>query len=323
MKKLTFSLILILAFIANTFILQAATVRTSPSSGSANWGSVSWTTTGTGTPITYVIQSGFTATINTSTTLGTGDSIIIYGTISFNNSRDLNIPGSTAFVQVANGGLVTGGNSSSDFRVGSSRNRGPFNIIGPAYSTNSTTFTRGDALPVTWGYIYSETTLNGQNIIRWSTASELNNSHFEIERAGSNGEFIKIDQVAGQGTSFEINEYVFTDLSPLNGANYYRIRQVDYDGKFDYSSIIDIFNTHKSAVKLYPNVIQQFTENIHLENVIEGSKISIFDPQGRLVTEFINHAKDGNAVNTFNLQNSLGNKDLYLIHSERIRPNFV
>ncbi|TZF86026.1 T9SS type A sorting domain-containing protein (plasmid) [Pedobacter sp. BS3] len=80
-----------------------------------------------------------------------------------------------------------------------------------------------------------------QNAVRlsWSTASETNNSHFEVLR--SDGEaFQAIGMVQGNGTTSEMNTYNFTDNNPLPGISYYQLRQVDFNGKSELSKIIPV-----------------------------------------------------------------------------------
>ena len=71
----------------------------------------------------------------------------------------------------------------------------------------------------------------GENIrLNWSTASEQKNSHFEILRSADGKTFENIGTVQGNGTSSEQHFYSYTDRSPLAGVNYYRLKQVDYNG---------------------------------------------------------------------------------------------
>lgn len=74
--------------------------------------------------------------------------------------------------------------------------------------------------------------------LNWSTASEQNNSHYEIYRSADGQSFAKIGSVKGNGTTNEVLNYSFTDVSPLSGTAYYRLRQVDFDNRFeDYGPI--------------------------------------------------------------------------------------
>lgn len=73
--------------------------------------------------------------------------------------------------------------------------------------------------------------------LNWTTLSEKNNKLFEVERSGDAMNFTKIGEVAGAGNSNSHKNYKFQDLSPKNGSNYYRLKQIDNDGAFKYSSV--------------------------------------------------------------------------------------
>lgn len=69
--------------------------------------------------------------------------------------------------------------------------------------------------------------------LSWQTAAEKNNDFFAIERSGDGYAFEEIDRVQGAGNSSIPRNYTFSDMNPLDGTSYYRLRQVDYDGKFE------------------------------------------------------------------------------------------
>src|SRR5690606_823002 len=72
-------------------------------------------------------------------------------------------------------------------------------------------------------------------VLDWTTATELNNLGFEIQRKSVEGEFETIGFVSGKGTTTEVNNYSFTD-SKVDAGNYsYRLMQKDFDGTFAYS----------------------------------------------------------------------------------------
>ncbi len=75
--------------------------------------------------------------------------------------------------------------------------------------------------------------------LNWTTATETNNSGFEVERKSSKTEWQPIGFVQGEGTSVSGTNYVFTDQHPEIGINYYRLRQIDFDGTFNYSSTVE------------------------------------------------------------------------------------
>jgi len=114
-------------------------------------------------------------------------------------------------------------------------------------------------LPVEWLDFTYERSPEGI-ILNWKTASELNNSHFEIERrsVAYDTSFRKIGETEGSGNSQEVMSYQFLDPRPSAGTNLYRIRQVDFDGTDDYSTTIEVlFDVREleTPVVLYPNPV--------------------------------------------------------------------
>lgn len=96
-------------------------------------------------------------------------------------------------------------------------------------------------------------------VLQWQTASELNNDYMAVERSADGRNFTEIGRLAGLLESQEIQQYELEDSQPLNGTNYYRLRQVDTDGTTTYSDIISVEfkgeRTTAPAPGLYPNVI--------------------------------------------------------------------
>jgi Bacterial Ig domain len=98
--------------------------------------------------------------------------------------------------------------------------------------------------------------LNGTKVdLNWVTANELNTKQFEVERGSDGISFTKIGAVAAKGNSNTATSYDFVDPSPLAGVNYYRLKIVDIDGKFEYSQIviIRIDNSIQLITKVAPN----------------------------------------------------------------------
>lgn len=93
------------------------------------------------------------------------------------------------------------------------------------------------------------------SLLTWKTAQEQNNDHFEIERSpdGSVNSFVSVGTIPGKGNTNNITSYSFTDRMPLDGINYYRLKQVDIDGKFTYSRTIPITFAGLDKVIVYPN----------------------------------------------------------------------
>jgi hypothetical protein len=97
--------------------------------------------------------------------------------------------------------------------------------------------------------------LNGSKVdITWATMSEINNSHFEIERSKNGIDFEKIFSVKGANNSSSIINYMEVDYNPYLGISYYRLKQVDFSGSFTYSKIITVKNQKSIGnINIYPN----------------------------------------------------------------------
>lgn len=92
-------------------------------------------------------------------------------------------------------------------------------------------------LPVTWLYVNGKWG-NNAAVIKWATASETNTKYFEIEHSSNGISYSKVGTVAAAGNSSLTERYEFLHTSPTLGKNYYRIKQIDLDGRFTYSTII-------------------------------------------------------------------------------------
>ena len=140
---------------------------------------------------------------------------------------------------------------------------------------------RGGLLPVE--FVDFQAKLVGQQVeLHWATASEVNNDYFLLERAGADRFFSGIAQVASQGDGNELRIYRSTDYDPLDGINYYRLKQVDLDGQFSYSSIVEVIN-HQENIRLFPNPVrkdQGLTLKIASERATE-IHIKLFSLQGQ------------------------------------------
>ena len=116
------------------------------------------------------------------------------------------------------------------------------------------TFTAG-IVPVKLTYFKSQLSNDGILLV-WETASEEQNEGFEIQRSNDGKNWEKIDFVIGSGTTIEINQYSYIDKQPLQGENYYRLKQIDWDGDFEYSNINSIRYLEASSysdVTVFPN----------------------------------------------------------------------
>lgn len=120
-------------------------------------------------------------------------------------------------------------------------------------------------------------------LLSWTTQDEINNDHFEIERSNDGVSFTKIGSVIAATSGSGNHQYAFTDNVPLNGYNYYRIKQVDKEGNYQYSSVQRIsLSDLISHWNLYPNPTRNSTALYALNNY-DKAAISVSDLNGRIV----------------------------------------
>jgi len=143
----------------------------------------------------------------------------------------------------------------------------------------------GGLLPVELISFSGKSTQNG-NQLQWRTATELNNAGFEIQKSKNGKDWQIIEFVSGQGTTNEVNEYKYQDSNPFFGLNYYRLKQIDYDGAFEYSKVIVIeYESSGKNIQVFPNPSSSLI-NIQIDNPSNQSmKIKITDNIGRIIWE--------------------------------------
>jgi len=114
----------------------------------------------------------------------------------------------------------------------------------PIVLTNTSTLSQIETgigittLPVSLTSLMAKANKAGTVNLAWTTASEENNSRFDITRSSDGKNFGKIGEVAGNGNSNTIKNYNYTDNSPVVGINYYRLKQIDNDGKSALSQVV-------------------------------------------------------------------------------------
>ena len=120
--------------------------------------------------------------------------------------------------------------------------------------------------------------------LQWVTGSEINNSHFEIERSFDQQEFEVIGvPIEGAGTTTEIQYYEDFDYNLPNGVVYYRIKQTDYDGTTDYSPVRFVHITNKEHLLVYPNPVKDVVY-VHYE-LGKGQMVEVVSMAGQVMDQ--------------------------------------
>jgi hypothetical protein len=147
---------------------------------------------------------------------------------------------------------------------------------------------------------------NGSAVdLDWQTATEINNDYFIAEKSKNGIDFTAVNVVDGAGNSQSTLNYQTTDHSPYNGISYYRLKQVDYDGKFSYGKIVAVKN-EETEITIFPNPNQgSFKLNVIDEK--QPYSIEVTDLEGRLV-----YRGSGNPDNPVTEINGLS-KGVYIV----------
>jgi hypothetical protein len=123
----------------------------------------------------------------------------------------------------------------------------------------------------------------GKVMLQWKTSEEENFDHFEIERSLNGKEWLKMGTINGKREGYTAPDYSFTDLSPAAGANYYRLKMIDIDSQFAYSSIVAVnISMQHVQVKVYPNPA---TSSLYVSNIQPGVQhyIELINTSGNVV----------------------------------------
>jgi len=119
-------------------------------------------------------------------------------------------------------------------------------------------FTGGSGSPLPIELLTFDAEVNEQAVdVAWTTATEINNDYFIVERSQDGMDFYGIGMVFGVGNSYVPSNYALTDNHPLQGTSYYRLMQVDKDGRASYSDVVAVTlsDIPVPMVKVYPNPV--------------------------------------------------------------------
>jgi len=258
--------------------------------------------------------SGDLVTGNT-TTINVNGNLEIWGNININNTLVLTVGMNGTFT--VHGDIVMGNNSVLDiqgnltvdgnFTAGNNTDftvNGQVNVGGNFSVDNGSVLDGTGNVNVTGTCSDSGTNICSQNqlpivllsfnvfakidfvLLEWTTASEVNNDYFTIEKSKDGKDFAILETVSGAGNSLYVLKYSFKDIIPFPGLSYYRLSQTDYDGTAEVFDIASVdFNNSSIKLVIYPNPVNPGgVITIRLDAVPEQfSKIRIYDMNGNSV----------------------------------------
>ena len=165
----------------------------------------------------------------------------------------------------------------------------PFSITSDAASYAldrfSIVFAPFEVLPVVFTKVKAQRQQNNV-AVEWSVSNEINIKHYEVERSHDGTNFAKLNTTIATANSGNKN-YLFIDLQPLNGNNYYRIRSVEQNNQAGYSDIVNIvmqIKTEPASMIVYPNPVEGNGIYIQFRHMIKGNySLQLFNTTGYLV----------------------------------------
>ncbi|MEP0861742.1 MAG: T9SS type A sorting domain-containing protein [Ignavibacterium sp.] len=162
-------------------------------------------------------------------------------------------------------------------------------------------------------------TVNGTNVLlKWTTATEINNAGFDVERRTSNSDWRKIGFVPGASTTSDKQNYIFSDKNLGKGKYQYRLKQVDFDGTFEYSKVIEVDVTSPAKFELAQNYPNPFNPTTAISYTIPQSgnvKLAVYNLLGQEVAVLVNDFREAGTYDVeFNASNL--NSGVYLYKLE-------
>ncbi|MDP1994550.1 MAG: T9SS type A sorting domain-containing protein, partial [Ignavibacteria bacterium] len=176
-----------------------------------------------------------------------------------------------------------------------------FNDAIPIPTPPAGPFTVTDALPVELTS-FSATIKHGNISLSWQTATEVSNYGFEVERAstspGMTWENIGFEK--GNGNSNSPKSYSFTDANPMSGNVQYRLKQIDFDGKYEYSEVVEVEIETPAQFSLsqnYPNPFNPSTAISYQLSAFSLVTLKVYDILGREVATLVNEYQQAGTYN--------------------------
>ncbi len=130
--------------------------------------------------------------------------------------------------------------------------------------------------------------------LSWSTSTEVNNQGFQIERKNAGEEFNSISFVEGFGTTTQQQNYSFTDKNVSQGKYFYRLKQIDFDGTFEYSNIVEVDFRPLTSYQLEQNYPNPFNPVTKIKYQIPESgfvSLKVYNVLGKEISTLVNEKK--------------------------------
>jgi uncharacterized repeat protein (TIGR01451 family) len=255
-------------------------------------------------PAGFTFQSFHAASQVTTANSTTVPSAGATGTISFEGG--VVAGGNTSYYVPAAGSLTVKYNATTSPATASNLLTSAMDFIGTTQVGTATNIVSvSSTLPVTLVSFKAKRITEGVRL-EWTTNSEMNSSHFELERNNGVTTFSRIAGVNASGSN-GTSSYVFIDSFPLSGVNYYRLKMIDRDQQYKYSPVVSVIQSSKSfeVGTVYPNpFVDKLTCNISLQKQ-EPLVLGLYDMTGKAVVRQTVNGKKGDNTLTLDHLGSL------------------
>jgi hypothetical protein len=145
-------------------------------------------------------------------------------------------------------------------------------------------------------------------VLAWRTETESNNSHFVVERSVDGNRFSYLGKVNAAGTTSVPQNYGYLDTAPRTGLNYYRLKQVDEDGSYEYSRTVSVLvGEGRLATKVYPSPTNS---DLTVESSQAIDEIQVFDISGKMLMKVM-----GNRNNLMTIDVAVLSTGVYFVHT--------
>ena len=268
----------------------------------------------TGTNNTYVlINSGGTMTQIAGANPCASINLTVLATV-VNNSQASTITGTIGYIAGPNCLLAGCAPSSSQGNSSTANDN----------STTSLIVTPGTIVPIL--LLDFNAVKQGNTVqLSWQTSSEVNSDHFEIQYSKDGATWQALGNVAAAGNSSITKTYGYNHGSPVNGANYYRLRQVDISGAFVYSSTRVVNFSTKAGIKIMPNPVVA-TLYVTSDVATTFQSVAVFTAEGKLLQQNIKVASGSSidmnrytpGVYMIKIVDAKGNTEVHRVVKERM-----
>jgi hypothetical protein len=150
--------------------------------------------------------------------------------------------------------------------------------------------------------------------VQWNATNQIDMQQYEVERSADGISFKKLKSLPAVGSNGSNQNYTWTDLAPLSGNNFYRVRCIDIRSEVKYSNVVKIaFGETKSGIEIYPNPVLGNTVSLQFTNMQVGDySIRVMSNNGQaLMSKKMSHS-GGSAVKSFVVTNVLSKDGYYL-----------